>query len=300
MLRIHFSDRDWQRLRIASRPEPMWEMVLSLYMLGEASEGLVFGQWRQRVLHRLLHHGRRLLELVPPEGYSPDFLSLDLRYGQGNSPTWTNALMRKDTAAMRWLGQALNSYFDVALRPYRSYIYGVVERSARLAREGTPETSPDRSPCTAGTDRNETAQHRRDQLRRTAGPAPERTRPAAGTSVLLREKPGHLPRQFATARADVPLEHPPVSFLAKAAAGTGPTTEVLGRLLGQTRAAVLRSLCTEQTRGELAREVGISPSSASEHATLLREAGLVASERHGNTVRQSLTTLGLELLYPSR
>ncbi|CAM4103139.1 hypothetical protein [Nocardiopsis rhodophaea] len=40
--------------------------------------------------------------------------------------------------------------------------------------------------------------------------------------------------------------------------------------------------------------------SASEHASLPCAAGLVVSERHGNTVRHSATPLGMELLDPAR
>jgi DNA-binding transcriptional ArsR family regulator len=92
-----------------------------------------------------------------------------------------------------------------------------------------------------------------------------------------------------------------MSFLARAAQGTGPTEEVLRRLFGRTRALVLRTLSDRvRTTGEIARTLDISMASASEHASLLRAAGLVASERCGNTVRHGLTPLGLELLYQSR
>ncbi|WP_394296739.1 ArsR/SmtB family transcription factor [Nocardiopsis gilva] len=97
-----------------------------------------------------------------------------------------------------------------------------------------------------------------------------------------------------------PVGHPPVSFLAKAYEGNAPGGDVLGRLLGRTRASVLRTLSTDHTTGELARRLDISMASASEHASLLRAAGLVASERQGNTVRHSLTPLGMELLYPAQ
>lgn len=70
----------------------------------------------------------------------------------------------------------------------------------------------------------------------------------------------------------------------------------LARLLGTTRAAALRVIADGCTTTDLARRLGITPGGASQHATVLREAGLVVSHRHRNTVRHTLTGLGVELL----
>lgn len=45
----------------------------------------------------------------------------------------------------------------------------------------------------------------------------------------------------------------------------------------------------ERTVGELAAQLGIAQPSVSQHVTLLREVGLVASERRGTTSMLSLT-----------
>jgi DNA-binding transcriptional ArsR family regulator len=50
------------------------------------------------------------------------------------------------------------------------------------------------------------------------------------------------------------------------------------------------------TTGELARRADISAASASQHATVLRKAGLISTSRQGNTVRHTLSPLGAELL----
>lgn len=70
----------------------------------------------------------------------------------------------------------------------------------------------------------------------------------------------------------------------------------LTRLLGPTRAAALRAIAEGCTTTGLARRLGISPGGASQHAAVLREAGLVVSHRHRNTVRHTLTGLGVNLL----
>jgi DNA-binding transcriptional ArsR family regulator len=75
-----------------------------------------------------------------------------------------------------------------------------------------------------------------------------------------------------------------------------PDQRALAGLLGTTRAAALRVIADGCTTSELARQLGISPGGASQHATVLREAGLVISRRHRNTVRHTLTGLGVDLL----
>ncbi|MDG4865877.1 winged helix-turn-helix domain-containing protein, partial [Streptomyces sp. T-3] len=65
---------------------------------------------------------------------------------------------------------------------------------------------------------------------------------------------------------------------------------------GRTRSAVLASVDGGCTTGELARRVGVSAASASQHATVLRESGLLATVRDGNSVLHTVTPLGAALL----
>ncbi len=69
-------------------------------------------------------------------------------------------------------------------------------------------------------------------------------------------------------------------------------------LLGATRAAVLAAAAEHPGCGtkELAALARISPSSVSEHATVLREAGLLTTFRHRNTALHTSTDLGTALL----
>jgi DNA-binding transcriptional ArsR family regulator len=69
----------------------------------------------------------------------------------------------------------------------------------------------------------------------------------------------------------------------------------LGSLLGHTRAAVLQA-ADGATTGDIARRLGISAAGASQHATVLRQAGLITSRRHSQTVRHTLTPLGQTLI----
>jgi DNA-binding transcriptional ArsR family regulator len=59
---------------------------------------------------------------------------------------------------------------------------------------------------------------------------------------------------------------------------------------------VLASVADGCTTTELARRAGVSLAAASQHAAVLRGAGLIASRRQGSAVVHVLTPLGAELL----
>ena len=50
------------------------------------------------------------------------------------------------------------------------------------------------------------------------------------------------------------------------------------------------------TTGEVARRLNISAAAASQHTTVLRNAGLLVSQRDRNTVLHTLTPLGRAML----
>ena len=76
----------------------------------------------------------------------------------------------------------------------------------------------------------------------------------------------------------------------------GSRGSALAALVGRNRAAVLQSIADGCTTTELARRVGISLAAASQHASVLRRAGLIATRRQGSAVLHVLTPLGAELL----
>lgn len=73
-------------------------------------------------------------------------------------------------------------------------------------------------------------------------------------------------------------------------------TENVSALIGRTRARILRLTTVGGTTGELARYVGTSAASISQHTSVLRDAGLITSERDCNTVTHTVTALGVALL----
>ncbi|MEV5508738.1 ArsR/SmtB family transcription factor [Streptomyces orinoci] len=91
------------------------------------------------------------------------------------------------------------------------------------------------------------------------------------------------------------IDHP-LGWMATAEPPNPPPGDPLAALLGSTRARVLcalaRGMCTTS---ELARRAKAPLSTVSRQATILRDAGLIASHRDGNTVLHILTALGVSL-----
>jgi len=64
---------------------------------------------------------------------------------------------------------------------------------------------------------------------------------------------------------------------------TEPAPDGLAALIGRSRAAILARLAVPATTGELAAELGVTPGAISQHLTVLRNAGLIATQREGRT-----------------
>ncbi|WP_405481391.1 winged helix-turn-helix domain-containing protein [Streptomyces sp. NBC_00009] len=79
--------------------------------------------------------------------------------------------------------------------------------------------------------------------------------------------------------------------------GTGGAAALpVGQLIGPTRAPALDALEHPRTTTQLAWLLRLTASTASRPATVLREAGLVGSQRRGNTVLHRRTPLGDALM----
>ncbi|TCC43585.1 ArsR/SmtB family transcription factor [Kribbella sindirgiensis] len=77
----------------------------------------------------------------------------------------------------------------------------------------------------------------------------------------------------------------------------GATTEpdALSALLGRSRAAILHALDLPRTTTWLAREVGLSAGTVSDHLSVLAASGLLVSHRQGRRVLYARTPLGSDL-----
>lgn len=79
----------------------------------------------------------------------------------------------------------------------------------------------------------------------------------------------------------------------------GRPAGALDRLVGASRAAVLRALAVPATTSQLATTLGLALGTVGDHLAVLRDAGLVERTRLGRSVRYRLTTLGEALTPPS-
>ncbi|MEU7576266.1 helix-turn-helix domain-containing protein [Streptomyces sp. NPDC041068] len=311
---MHFSGGDLSRTRVADQPDPLWEIVLSMHQLQErARQGS--GATARCASPRRRQTLRALAPLMPSRGYFPDFLTpaaasggldggidavlstprrrlrseLSLLARDNALPSWTRSLADGDTGTLRSLGRALHRYHECVLGPVWQDVAARVEADRRH-RTGVQ--------CRAGT---EAMLHTfRPMLRwrpsvLCAEYPVDRDVHLGGRGLLL--VPSYFCRRTPVALLDEEL--PPVLVYPAHPPVQDPTTTPdcrLAPLLGHTRAAVLQTLQVPCTTTELAERAGVSLSSASEHAAVLRRAGLIASVRERQWVRHIVTKLGADLL----
>lgn len=125
---------------------------------------------------------------------------------------------------------------------------------------------------------------------------------AMDIDVDCRRGPLLVPTVFITDRVQcVTADHwPPTIYYPATGAwwlwDPPPAPSAIGPLLGTRRAQILASLVVPRTTAGVAETVKTAPSTASEHLTVLRDAGLVARRRHGRQVVHTRTHLGDSLI----
>jgi DNA-binding MarR family transcriptional regulator len=323
MLRIHFTDADLTRIRVAATPDPLWEICASLHRFQTRQGRWAYAEWYRSARTRLhaAHLTRTLrtllLPLVPRAAYFPDFLTppeategldagLDailatpqrrvleevaiLDHTSG-APSWAPRLAER--GLREELVQAIRTYHDTVIAPHTDHVQARIEaeRSAHaraVLDHGIEGILKNLGPCLRW----------RHPVLHTVYPE-DRDLYLNGRGLLL------VPSYFCWGNP-VTFGHPaldPVLIYSlshephrTALPGDLASGSPLATLLGRTRAAVLRTVATGATTGELARAVGVSASSASQHATALRDTGLIVSHRHATCVLHTLTPLGATLL----
>ncbi|MET0132089.1 MAG: winged helix-turn-helix domain-containing protein [Kibdelosporangium sp.] len=324
MLRIHFTAEDLARIRIRADPHPLWEVLLSLHMLQTQDGSLMFGTWRRRARTMLPASAGMLTTLARPRGYSPDFLTPELATGdleaglqklldtprrvlraeirklsnQTVLPTWVSGIADGDRHMMRQLGQGVRQYYDKVLQPHWASICTHIRadrgRRAEQAMEG-------------GFERVLNTLH---PAMRWRAPVLEVSYPVDqdlhlnGRGLVL--APSFFCWQNPITLADpdqqpillYPVERDLRWTTGRIELDTQMRLQPLVALLGRTRATVLDTIATtpDLNTTELARLVGISPAGASQHATVLRNAGLVTTMRHNGSAVHNLSPYGTRLL----
>ncbi|MGM7698677.1 DUF5937 family protein [Microbacterium sp. A84] len=88
------------------------------------------------------------------------------------------------------------------------------------------------------------------------------------------------------------LFYPARGVTAEWARDPASTAEALSALIGPARADILLAAHAARTTSQVAVDTGVAMSTASHHLTVLRECGLIASERDGNRMLHTRTPLG--------
>lgn len=323
MLRIHFSPADLAKVTVAAEPDPLWEVLLSLQMLQVADAPLQFGSWRRRMRRQLRQTGiGPLLELAPPTGYSPDFLTpaschsevdeavdemmsapramikhnVSLLAAQRPVSSWVRQLSEARSADLGQLGNLVRRYHQAAIEPYWDQLSGRVRADHRIRIGGL---------ASGGLERLFTELHPavrwRPPVLEVSGFKPSdiwlrgrglRLQPSYfcwGVPTKLRDSELAQVLVYPIQDQSLPLETS--SDSAGARSGDSVTA-----LIGRTRASALQLAVAGSSTTRIAAQCGISPSSASYQTAILRDAGLLQTIRTGKSVTHLATPLGLALL----
>jgi len=325
VLSVEFTAADLGRTRVASTADPLAETVLALGVVGGRHRSPLGRDWFEPARRRT---GRRDVELAtllhPHEHVILDLFTLGarpatMREGAATLasvdldtfatelaaaapraiPSWLAGLRDGERAALRRLARAISLAHERLVAPYAAAFEGLV----RSSREHTTRSLGERGVT-------ETLA----RLTRGSWTGSTLHLPGAGLWSGLPEVRGRLngqgmllcptvlcttPVPYFPLAADLPavLLHPvPRPGRLGAAEPAEPAGD---RLLGRTRTAVLAATADRpkgRSTAEVAARVGVAAGTASEHLTVLRGAGLVASARHGHRMVHVVTPEGQRLL----
>jgi DNA-binding transcriptional ArsR family regulator len=325
MLRIRLGVEDLGRIRFASAPAPVLETVLMLFELrhGPRVPAGADHDWRNPVRAAFPTAARPLFELVADRHRALflDVLSADAdeafhlvrttsrathaenltridRLNLGPAPAWLRRYADGDPVVLHGLDRALRSFHAACLAPRWSSV------TDRFHRDVEHHTATSGRYGIAAMLNTLTPDVRLDGMVLEARSPSDRYQQLDGHGLIL------MPSAFWTGRPLFtwdPLDpsryvliypaRPGAVVTERAEADDRPGRyDALAALLGATRAEVLRVLFRPRTTSGIARYAGISLSSASEHAAVLRDAGLIASHRRGQSVEHHATDLGRALI----
>ena len=320
MLHLPFTAEDVARTRFAPAPGPMLELTAAVAML--QGRDPLFGPWRRRTARVLPRAAHPLFELVPKTLRGPLFLDpVSLGFEDGldlvlSTPVtaardelhkvmtdraritpWVRALEDHDRQTWRELRDALVSGYQVLLAAHWPQIRACYQ--AELELRG-------RQWAVAGVGAVLTTIHPGTQWDGSVLHIPIESHlriDLGGRGVTLMPSVFWRGRPLFTwhpdgSRVIVYPAATPLPLAIPAGQDQGPQSgrSSVVALLGGNRAGVLSASVSASTTTELARAAGISLASASEHATILRNAGLITTRREGRRVAHTVTWLGQQLL----
>ncbi|WP_433210503.1 DUF5937 family protein [Dactylosporangium sp. CS-047395] len=319
MIELLFEPGDLARIRFAR--SPMQELVSSVRVAGHARRVRVHRPWVQSVRGSVSALRLDLLApLLADPRYVPEFLvpapdRMGTRFGDelarvrsasegavreqlellGGGAPLAAALRPLYDDPQRHLGRLaaeLQAYWQAAIEPIWSRLAGLLDaeigyRADQLTSGGIVRVLGSLHP---------ELEYAEDALR-ILWPTWQSRNRLDGTGVLL------VPCVFAWPSLLVDTSSPSPTLI-YGPRGVGQVWHGSARwsappvadLLGRSRAALLARLDLPQSTTQVARELGLSAASVSEHLSVLRRSGLVSSRRSGRQVLYQRTALGTDLL----
>ncbi|MBC2906148.1 ArsR/SmtB family transcription factor [Streptomyces cupreus] len=321
---LEFSAGDLARLRFAV--SPLWEVGTSFRLLAAGRAHPVHRRWIEQVRPRVAAAGLdrdRLAELVPCDGYVPDFLNpaptgpaptlaeeltalraapaerirrdlvrLEREQGLSLGPR-LRALYDEPQAQLPKVAEEIETYWQLALAPYWARIRAVLDadvlhRARQLAEHGVAHLLNDLHTVAGWEGATLRLRQRRRGMSRAAAGAGLVLVPSAftGPGLLTRVTPPDPPQLAYPARGTGTLWQPRPT----------PAADALAAVLGRSRTRLLAELEIPAATTDLARRTGLSPAAVSQSLTALRDAGLVSAHRAGRWVLYARTATADALL----
>ncbi|MFD0636739.1 helix-turn-helix domain-containing protein [Catenulispora yoronensis] len=317
MIGIRLTGEDVAGIRIVDTADFSAELFRAGYLLATGGRSARLDSWR-RDLGRGWNPGiARLFDLYSPsvlpgvfdgsvhpdpaatatavEATDPDRLADYIRTLSRTRPVteFVRSLAEGQAQAYASLGRAVADLQAVALDPYRRRISAATAAAAAQARARAAKSGPDvmlrslhpgvrweRSMLILET--VSTAEVELDGRTLVLSPSVFSIRPGHSGDMFHDRLVVYYPASHSPLVRDPGTQEPGPSLVA---------------LLGATRAAALSVVIGAPglTTGGLATALGVSASTASEHAAVLREARLITTFREGMSVHHQATRLGLEL-----
>ncbi len=317
MLRLWLKPGDLARVRFVDRLHPAGTVLLASQALRQPAVAASLPTLARRVaasteVLRPLHH------LLPPQGFVPDFMTpweglacledglaairatpagrvrseVSAAYGQVRVSAARRRFAAADPLVLDTLVTAMRSYFGQVLAPdwpalnriHRQVVGEAANRYALSGADGVLAGLHQGIRWRAPVLEVDTWQDGDVRL--------------DGDGLMLVPSPfaGPRPRVLVTPGRPALVVYPvaPPAVLENRRTGSEPLADLFGR----TRSAVLTACARtgRHTTSTIARQVGISVSSSSEHLSALRAAGLVSSRRDGGAIVHSATALGRDLV----
>ncbi|MDQ0994530.1 helix-turn-helix transcriptional regulator [Streptomyces sp. V3I7] len=314
-MRLHFTPADLRRVTLIA-PDALQEVTLSVRRLRArptSGHGTRHGleQWHRRTRAGARDRAGILLDLVPQEKFLPDFLfqladafdtgveravqtpteQLAADIGELAAHLRPNRRVRElaegTSGARQGLAADLRRYFDSCLAELWPQVLAGAAADRALRAETLLRGGVDGLLATLGT-----RWRWEPPVLHIPWPGPHDIEvPLCGRGLVL------LPSYFGGPGLMYRTEEPAVLIYPMHAGDpSAGGADALGPLLGRTRATVLAALRHPATTTTVAERVGVSLPSASQHTTVLRNAGLITTTRTGSAVLHALSPLGEALL----